>query len=126
MLSHETEKPSVKSWLERQQIQNEDSDSPFFSAEKQQGVTSIMLDFEFENGNRLALPYSGILKIDYNPSDGILLEWVNEHVRITGYNLGELYNLLVRHRVNSIRESKDDFDIQRDGKLVIRQIARER
>lgn len=126
MLGQGIEKPSAKSWLERQQLQDEGSDSPFFSAEKQQGVTSIMLDLEFENGNHLALPYSGILKIDYNPSDGIVLEWMNEHIKIIGYNLGELYTLLVRHRVNAIRESKDDFDIQRDGKLVIRQIAREK
>lgn len=125
MLNQRTEKSSDKSWLERQQLQDESTDSPFFSAEKQQGVTSIMLDFEFENGNCLALPYSGIMKIDFDPSNGILLEWGDEHVRITGQNLGELYRLIVRQRVNSIRESKEAFDVESDGNLSVREIVRE-
>ena len=126
MLGHETEKSSAKSWLERQELQDETTDSPFFTVEKQQGVTAIMLDFEFENGNRLALPYSGMLRMDYDPSEGILLEWANEHIRISGYNLAELYRLLVRHRVLSVRESRDDFGIQQNEKLLIRQIVREK
>ncbi len=126
MLNQRIEKSPDKSWLERQELQGESSESPFFTAEKQQGVTSIMLDFEFENGNCLALPYSGIMKIDYDPSNGIILEWGNEHIKITGQNLGELYGLVVRQRVNSIRESREAFDINNDGKLSVREIVREK
>ena len=124
MLSQE--KSSAKSWLERQELlQDEPSDSPFFTVEKQQGVTSIMLDFDFENGNRLALPYSGVMKIDFNPSDGIVLEWGNEHIRVIGQNLGELYALLARHKVSAIRESREAFRVEGEGELFIREIARE-
>lgn len=115
-----------KSWAERQAIQDADADSYFFTAEKQQGATALMLDFEFENGNQLALPYSGLMKITYNRSIGITLEWGNEHLTVIGRNLGELYGHLVKHRVNRVREAGIDFSSRDDSELVIQRIEREK
>ena len=115
---------SGKSWLEKQETRDQ-QESSFYTIEKQQGATALMLDFEFENGNRLALPYPALQKLDYKPSEGILLEWGDEHMRIVGRNLGELYSLLLLHRVNSIREVSDRPSPRDSSALFIRQIIRE-
>lgn len=115
-----------KSWAERQAIQDAEADSYFFTVEKQQGATALMLDFEFENGNRLALPYSGLMKVVYNRSTGITLEWGSEHITVTGRNLGELYGHLVKHRVNRVREAGDGFSSRDSSELVVQEIKREK
>jgi hypothetical protein len=117
---------TAKSWAERQTIQDAECDSYFFTTEKQQGATALMLDFEFENGNRLALPYPGLMKIAYNRSVGITLEWGSEHITVTGRNLGDLYANLVKHRVNAIREAGMDFSNRDVSELVVHKIEREK
>lgn len=125
MLNEKTQAPA-KSWAERQAAQDGETDSYFFTIEKQHGATAIMLDFEFENGNHLALSYSGLIKIAYQRSKGITLEWGSEHISILGRNLSELYGYLVKHRVTLIREAGSEFVSKDASELVVQEIQREK
>lgn len=113
---------SPESWLERQ-LPEEEVKSPFFTIEKQQGARAVNIDFQFENGDRLALPCSDLRKIEFNASKGICLLWTDETIWIIGRNLIELYQYLVRHRVNAIIE--DGGEELAEDALVITELVRE-
>ena len=57
-----------------------------------------MLDLEFSDGNRSALPYSMLMKAEYDPSVGITLRYSTEDVVITGQRLEALYKSIIQHR----------------------------
>lgn len=94
----------TRTWAVTKQF-SEEEQSPFFSYEKQMGTQAVMLDFEFLNGNRVALPYSYLTRIDYDLSKGLTLIWGETRLQVVGRNLETLYKYLVAHRVNHIRES---------------------
>ena len=73
---------------------------------------SIMLDLRKRNGNRLAIAYSWVSQIAFDPSTGMVIVAADRQIKITGQNLAtqlrpqvSLYDGLVRHRVVWIREA---------------------
>jgi hypothetical protein len=71
------------------------------SADRQR---KIMVEFRFLNGNRKARAYSYLVGIDFNPSEGIIVDFSGETVAISGRNLLPLYDGLVSQRIWSVRE----------------------
>ncbi|MEO0631470.1 MAG: hypothetical protein AAFY46_12220 [Planctomycetota bacterium] len=63
---------------------------------------SAMLDLVLSNGNHYALPYSTLLRVLYNPSDGIRLVFSTDDVHVEGRNLGDLHRGITQHRVRRI------------------------
>jgi len=64
----------------------------------------INLDIQFKNRNRMALSYSYLASISYNPSEGIYLNYPTATVCIKGLHLDRLYESLLFHRVEWVRE----------------------
>jgi hypothetical protein len=71
------------------------------SADRQR---KIMVEFRFLNGNRKARAYSYLVGIDFNPSEGIIVDFSGETVAISGRNLLPLFDGLVSQRIWSVRE----------------------
>jgi hypothetical protein len=67
----------------------------------------IMLDIRQPNGNRLALPYIGLLAIVHDPSEGITLKFQTHDVRLSGSNLQPLYTALTLHHVQWVAVSDE-------------------
>ncbi|HEX3146655.1 MAG TPA: hypothetical protein VHR66_01045 [Gemmataceae bacterium] len=71
------------------------------SADRQQ---KIMVEFRFKDGNAKARAYSYCVGIDYNPSEGIKMDFGEQEVRLSGRNLEPLFAGLVSQRVAVVRE----------------------
>lgn len=70
-----------------------------------------MLDLRMRNGNRIAIAYSWIERIDFDPSVGIVITAGRQRVQIAGQNLNievkvgvRLYEGLASQRVLWVRE----------------------
>jgi hypothetical protein len=74
------------------------------SADRQQ---KIMLELRLKNGNAKALAYSYLVGIDFDPSEGIMLNFSGHEVRISGRNLRPLVSGLVSQRVAAVQEVDD-------------------
>jgi hypothetical protein len=82
----------------------EASEHKAFSTVSADRMQKIMLVLCFKNGNAAAKPYSYLAGIDFNPSKGIVLDFVSSEVKITGLNLKPLFDALSAQRVQSIQE----------------------
>lgn len=71
------------------------------SADRQQ---KVMLEFRFKDGNARALPYSYLVSLDFDPSNGIGMDFSGYEVRVAGRNLEPLFTGLVSQRVAVVRE----------------------
>lgn len=65
----------------------------------------LMLDVRLKTGDRVALPYSYLSRIEFDPSAALLLDFTATRLTIRGRNLGPLYNGLLMHKVTWIQES---------------------
>lgn len=61
-----------------------------------------MLDLVLGNGNRVALPYAMLMKVAFDPSRGITLQFASDNVTVTGFRLEAVYRGLVQHRVREL------------------------
>ncbi len=73
---------------------------------------AIMLELRKSNGNIVAIGYSWLERVEFNPSEGITLHLAGRRIRIRGRNLnGEvrpnvrLFQGITRHRVAWIQEA---------------------
>lgn len=66
-----------------------------------------MLDLHLANGDRVALPYSLLMKIEFDPSEGITLRFSTDDVTIKGRRLEPLYKALMQQRVSGIGEASN-------------------
>jgi hypothetical protein len=73
---------------------------------------AVMLELRRKDGSSVALAYAWLERADFDPSDGIMLKFGAEKVRITGRNLNaearpniRLFAGIVRHRVPWIQEA---------------------
>ena len=73
---------------------------------------ALMLECRFSDGSMIALGYSWLERVAFNPSKGILLQFGRRVVTIIGQNLDQqgprihrLCDGIIRHRVPWIRES---------------------
>ncbi|MEN1706035.1 MAG: hypothetical protein AAGJ54_11055 [Planctomycetota bacterium] len=76
----------------------EDEGGPFDASE----AFVSMLDLELANGNRVALPYATLLKIEFDPSSSIRMQFSTDEVLIEGRRLEELYRGIMQHRVRTV------------------------
>jgi len=70
-----------------------------------------MLDLELPGGNRVAFPYATLMRIEFDPSDGILLRFATDDVRIEGRRLEELYRGLTQHRVPRVKATGSEHPV---------------
>jgi hypothetical protein len=70
----------------------------------------IMLDIRATTRDAVAMPYSYLEMIQYDPSVAIVLTFTVCEVRIEGRNLAELYAALTEHKVNYIQENNAKYD----------------
>jgi hypothetical protein len=85
------------------EFEPEDTQAAFtnLSADRQH---KLMVVFRYLDGNAKARAYSYLCAADYNPSEGIQLNFSADIVTLTGRNLGPLYNGLCAQRVAVVRQ----------------------
>ncbi|RIK69005.1 MAG: hypothetical protein DCC65_02420 [Planctomycetota bacterium] len=73
---------------------------------------SLSVELRQANGNIVAIPYHGIERFDFNPSEGITLAVAGGKILLKGRNLNtevrptiRLFEGLARHRIPWIREA---------------------
>ncbi|HWB10540.1 MAG TPA: hypothetical protein VG826_15025 [Pirellulales bacterium] len=73
---------------------------------------AAMLELRKRDGSIVAYPYAWLMPAQFNPSDGILLKFGGDKVKIIGRNLNaevrphvRLFSGIVRHRVPWIQEA---------------------
>lgn len=69
-----------------------------------------MLDIRATVRQSVALPYTFLEMVQYDPSIGLLLTFAVCEVRIEGRCLDELYNGLVQHTVEYIQENDAKYE----------------
>jgi hypothetical protein len=86
---------------------------------------AIMLELRKSNGNIVAIGYSWLERVEFDPTEGITLHAAGQRIRIRGRNLnGEvrpnvrLFRGITRHRVAWIQEADGPAAMQA-GKTVI-------
>jgi hypothetical protein len=70
----------------------------------------LMLDVRATVREFVALPYTYLEMVQYNPSDGILLTFATCEVRITGCKLDDLYTGFVQHMVEFVQENDAKYE----------------
>lgn len=70
----------------------------------------MMLDIRAVTRDAVAMPYSYLEMIQYDPSVALVLTFAACEVRIEGRNLAELYAALTEHKVNYIQENDSKYD----------------
>jgi hypothetical protein len=70
-----------------------------------------MVEFRFLTGNTKALAYAYLAALDYDPSEGITMDFGGYEVHLRGRNLRPLFDGLVAQRVAWVQEM-DDFQSQ--------------
>jgi len=85
---------------------------------------AVMLELRKKNGNIVAVGYSWIEKVEFDPSEGITLHLAGQQIKIRGRNLNadhgqrvRLFQGIARQRVPWIQEA-DQSAALRAGKLA--------
>ena len=95
--------------------------SDFFGIENVRNSTSC-LDLRMADGNFKALPYSYILEINFNTSEGIEILTTSKKILIIGRNLKMLYNYLAAFRVRYI-QANIGKDLTDEKSLFVKEIT---
>ena len=80
-----------------------------------------MLDFIDTAGNHTALPYHALEEAQFNPSEGIILKFHGQQVKLTGQNLKQVYDRLTYQRVRRI-EAAHRGNFENSDELVVTNI----
>jgi hypothetical protein len=82
---------------------------------------AVMIELRKKDGNVRALGYAWLGQADFDPSNGITLDFGRQKVRIRGRNLnqpsgsgGQLFDGICRHRVAWVREA-DELSAMKTG-----------
>jgi hypothetical protein len=93
---------------------------------------ALMLELRFRNGNIVSLGYPWLERAEFDPSEGIVLQFGGRSIRITGNHLNSeirpsirLFAGIVRHRVTWIQESEFGLKTQSDKKGLFVEAIRE-
>ncbi len=81
-----------------------------------------MLDIRATGRDAVALPYSYLEMVQYNPSVALLLSFATCEVRIEGHRLPALYEALVQHSVEYIQENDVKYEKPDDKQPFIERI----
>ncbi|GAB3967725.1 hypothetical protein GCM10028806_10540 [Spirosoma terrae] len=104
---------------------NEDSEiiiSKFYGYERSPIRRAVMLDLRLKGGKYVSLPYSYLTKIKFDPSESIELYISGNHVKITGRNMHDIYEQLIRHRVTFIIANPTDLDTTEESETFVKDI----
>ncbi len=75
-----------------------------FGVAKENRPSPPMLVLRARTGDERALMYSYMVDIDFNPSHGIVIRFVNRKVTLKGRHLRAIFQRLVDHRVAWVQE----------------------
>ena len=81
-----------------------------------------MLDIRATGRNAVALPYSYLEMVQYNPSVALVLTFATCEVRIEGHCLSSIYENLLEHAVESIQENDATYEQPDKNQPFIRRI----
>lgn len=94
-------------------------DLGFFGVLRGTSERAVMLELRQRTGNIMAIGYSWLERIEFDPSHGIKLFAAGWEITISGQNLNEevrpnlrLFEAITRHRVPWIREADEDEAMQ--------------
>lgn len=87
---------------------------------------SIMLELRKKDGHILAVGYSWLERVEFDPSEGITLHLPGRKVKITGSGLNadarptvRLFDGIIRHRVPWIREADRTESLKSESDAVV-------
>jgi hypothetical protein len=87
---------------------------------------SLMLELRKKDGHVLAVGYSWLERVEFDPSEGITLHLPGRKVKITGSGLNtdarptiRLFDGIIRHRVPWIREAGRAESLKSDADAVV-------
>lgn len=90
-----------------------------FSMLSSESAHEIMLDLRFKSGDRQALAYAYLSSVRLDRSEGLVLEFPNQRVRIQGRNLAALYDAIRAHRAAYVTELPDREDFEAESAAVV-------
>jgi hypothetical protein len=101
-------------------------DHGYFGVLRGVGDRAVMLELRRRNGNILAVAYSWIERVEFDPSDGIKLFACGWEISISGRSLNEevrpnlrLFESITQHRVPWLREADEDEVMQTPESAII-------
>ena len=97
-------------------------DTGAFVLESDHQVRVIELDVRLRTNDRYAWPYSYKTCIKFNVSGEIKVYFTTHILTLTGRNLAQLFDALIRHEVTQIREHDTDYDDLPESTTVINTI----
>lgn len=87
---------------------------------------SIMLELRKKDGHTLAIGYSWLERVEFEPSEGITLYLPGRKIRITGSGLNadarptvRLFDGIIRHRVPWVREADRSESLKARADAVV-------
>ena len=89
---------------------------------EQQGHV-LMLDVRLRAGTRLALPFSYLAHVTFDPSSGIEAVFSTHAVTIQGRNLRPIYEGLLQHRIEWLQEGDPRHDPHPESATYITRIT---
>lgn len=94
---------------------------PSFSLASPTDARLLMLDFQSRGGDAIAMAYSYLQTVRFDPSVGLTLSFTTHSVTLMGRNLNELYKALLDQIVRRIEE-QGEHDREPDGAPVVSRI----
>ncbi len=67
----------------------------------------LMLELRMASGNAKALAYGYLVAMDFDPSQGIVIDFTGYKVTLKGRHLRPLFMALAAHRVSNIQEIEE-------------------
>jgi hypothetical protein len=114
--------PEIEDFAETDQVELFET-SEFFGKEQVRNMPAC-LELRYADGTSKAFPYSFIMEINFNPSEGIEIITTQKKILIEGRNLKMLYIFLLSFQVRFIQENIG-ADQTEEGKLFVRGIKME-
>ncbi len=82
-----------------------------------------MVNFVHQSGDCVALGYPYLVKIKFQPSQGMTLTFTDTKVTLEGRNLAPIYHGLVAHQLKVISEIDPQYDDRPEGETVVNRIT---
>jgi hypothetical protein len=87
---------------------------------------ALSLELRMKTGNIVAIGYSYIEKLEFDPSEGITLHALGQKIRIKGRNLNaeirqsfRLFEGICRHRVPWVKEADEPAEMRADSNATV-------
>jgi len=84
---------------------------------------AIMLEFRKKDGNLLALAYAWLESVEFDPSEGITLQFGSRKIRLIGRNLNQtgtgLLSAITRHRLLWVQEADEPAILQASASQTV-------